>query len=69
MDLDTPSYSDAFESGRIKGVSEYKHSLKNVLERLEKLYNDTDSPVSANAVQAIIFIIDEFDRENNDEAI
>jgi hypothetical protein len=65
MELDTPTYSNAFEAGKIKGVSEYKNSLKNVLERLEKLYNDSDSPISANAAQAIIFIVNEFDRKED----
>jgi len=66
MDLDAPSYSEAFESGKIQGVSEYKESLKNVLGRLKRLYDDTDSPISANAAQAIIFIINEFDRKSNE---
>jgi hypothetical protein len=66
MELDSVSYSDAFEVGKIQGVSEYKNSLKNVLERLEKLYNSADSPISANVVESILFIIDEFDRENDE---
>jgi len=66
MELDTPSYSDAFAAGKIKGASEYRDSLKNVLERLEKLYNNADSPISANVVESIIFILDEFDRKNDE---
>lgn len=66
MDLDTPSYSDAFEAGKIQGVSEYRSNLKSVLERLERLYDNADSPISANVVESIIFILDEFDRSNHD---
>lgn len=63
MELDTPSYSNGFEAGKIQGVSEYRNSLKNVLGRLQKLYNDSDSPISSNVIDGIVFIIDEFDRK------
>jgi len=66
MPVSVPSSSSEhreFEAGKIQGVAEYKEALKNSLERLKKLYNDADSPISAHAVNAIIFIIDEFDRK------
>jgi hypothetical protein len=63
MDLDSSSYYEGFEAGKNQGVDDYRLSLRNVLERLEKLYNTTDSPISANVVESVIYILDEFDRK------
>jgi hypothetical protein len=63
MELDSSSYYEGFEAGKNHGVEDYRLRLRSVLERLEKLYNDADSPISANVVESIIYVMDEFDRK------
>jgi hypothetical protein len=62
-EFNSSSYYEGFEAGKNQGVEDYRIRLRNVLERLEKLYNDADSPISANVVESIIYVMDEFDRK------